>query len=278
MANLSSLAGYYYLERAKRLRRVPPDQAGSEPIRTLIDLFLNSRFDSKLSLSVQQGNMGTYLGGQVSCRQNTHSFKIYANKLTPDSDLEGVIYAYGDEIVFAATTDERQIRMELYAEGPNGQNGFYTYQFLWLRSLSQEPAPATKDIGQQLLPLKTTSNNTPYPLDNRLIGHWRFEEHMSSGGFSYYREINMILAANGRFIRTKQSFASLTHYNQYGDWRGITTANHLPEDERGTWGIVNGRLYLYFDNDMYMDCAYNMDGQAMFCYYESGRQYWEKMN
>lgn len=277
MSNIQQTAGNYYLERVKRLRRVPPDQAGSAPIRMLIDNLLNSRANAQLTLQPQQGNMGLYLGGRIDCLNNTQQFRIYANKLTPNYDLEGVIYAYNDEIVFVATTDERQINMDIYAEGPNGQNGFYTYKFIWIkRLLSQNYNSSAPPLVVEQIPPQTMGSK--YSLDVKAIGHWRFSEYISSGGFSYYREINMVLAQNGRFVRTSQSFASGAHRNQYGDWLGMTTAHNLPADERGDWGIVNERLYLYFDDDTYMDCSYHISEQGMLCYYASGRQYWEKIN
>jgi hypothetical protein len=272
MVNIAEYAGNYFLDGMKRMPGISVAYPDAPSIKSFTQLALANRSTTKLKLELAQNEQGPYLLGFLTLYENAQ-YAAYFNHFNPHTTLEGVIYYEGAALYTTLSDQDGKLRGQVVAPAPEGSDlpPWVGLKFTFAKSFASEPTIKSQPLQAQ----------TRFQSNSRLVGHWRHSNHYASGGgpssFSGFTETNLILAENGRFIRTSQSFASSSFRNAYGNWTGMASAGSVPNDERGDWGIVKNQLYLEFDNQTYMACDYYLEGKAMLCYYPSGQQLWEKI-
>jgi hypothetical protein len=105
--------------------------------------------------------------------------------------------------------------------------------------------------------------------DNRLPGHWRTTETLSSSGFSMATDTHCLLEASGRFQWWSSSGSSLGQ-SSLGQTRS--------EPECGNWSSLGNTLRLNFDDGRNLTFEYVLEGTSLFFPREKRRRLWERIN
>ena len=104
---------------------------------------------------------------------------------------------------------------------------------------------------------KLAQKKIPQNLDQRLLGVWYKTTYRSFSSISYTHQIKYILNKDGRFIESRESYATANFYNQYGewvDWNAITS--RIKPEHRGKWSTKGNKLCLNWDNKTYVQYTY----------------------
>ena len=101
------------------------------------------------------------------------------------------------------------------------------------------------------------------PLDNRLPGHWRTTEALSSGGFSMASDTHCLLEASGRFQWWSTSVSS--------------TGETRSGPEYGNWSSSGNTLRLEFDDGRNLAFEYVLEGTSLLFPREKRHRLWERI-
>lgn len=129
-------------------------------------------------------------------------------------------------------------------------------------TLAPPPTPAPS-------PLPPTPQPPPSPAptvtrDQRLYGLWHYSPTLRSGSDSMTMFRFRYFARDGRFAQGGQSYATFVRRSSDGSWAGIDTLrSKLPPGERGTWETGHGVLTLHYDDQMYSEFSYYVEGNSM---------------
>jgi hypothetical protein len=101
--------------------------------------------------------------------------------------------------------------------------------------------------------------------DQRLYGLWYYSPPiLRSGSDSMVMFRFRYLARDGRFAQGGESYATFVKPSSDGTWAGIgTLCSKVPPDERGTWESGHGVLTLNYDNQMYSEFSYYLEGNDL---------------
>ena len=99
--------------------------------------------------------------------------------------------------------------------------------------------------------------------DGRLVGHWRYTDAMSSGGFSLVTDLHLVLDDEGRF-------ASWSHSAS-----GMGETRSAPEN--GTWETRGATLLLNFDDGNESGRAFELHADQLFFPQSSSHRLWERV-
>lgn len=113
-------------------------------------------------------------------------------------------------------------------------------------------------------PPRPTPPGSTVGVHPRLVGHWRHTEALSSGGFSFVTDTNLILDASGRFGWWSHSVSAAV---------GTDTTDR----EEGTWAFAESSLMLRFDDGATMTRRCDLDDYAMFWPDESRYRLWKRV-
>jgi hypothetical protein len=85
-------------------------------------------------------------------------------------------------------------------------------------------------------------------------------------------------ARDGRFAQGGQSYATFVRPSGDGSWAGMDTlCSKLPPGERGTWETGNDVLTLHYDDQMYSEFSYYLQGNSLMLSQPGGeRQLWTR--
>ncbi len=103
----------------------------------------------------------------------------------------------------------------------------------------------------------------PPPRDGRLVGHWRYTEAMSSGGFSLVTDFHLELDDEGRFASWSHSASGM------GETRS--------EPENGTWETRGASLFLNYDDGNESGRAFELHANQLFFPQSSSQRLWERV-
>ena len=79
-------------------------------------------------------------------------------------------------------------------------------------------------------------------------------------------------ARDGRFAQGGESYTTFVRRSSDGTWAGIDTLRaKLPPSERGTWETGHGVLTLNYDNQLYSELSYYVEGNDLMLS-QSGRE------
>ena len=72
------------------------------------------------------------------------------------------------------------------------------------------------------------------------------------------------LSADGRFAQGGESFATFVNSGSGGSWAGMDILrSKVPPGERGTWKTAPGILTLNYEDNMYSEFRYSVDGNSL---------------
>jgi hypothetical protein len=127
-----------------------------------------------------------------------------------------------------------------------------------------QPAPAPIPV-----PSPPPSPPPPPPIaplrDRRLVGLWHYSPPtLRSGSASMTIFRFRYLFADGHFAQGGESFATFVRSAGGGQWAGMEILrSKVPPGERGTWETRPGVLTLNYEDDMYAEFRYYVDGNSM---------------
>ena len=71
-------------------------------------------------------------------------------------------------------------------------------------------------------------------------------------------------AGDGRFAQGGESYATFVQTGSGGQWAGMDVLHsRVPVGERGTWETARGVLTLNFDDNMYSEFSYYVEGNDL---------------
>ncbi len=254
--NIERYAGIFKLTSSKHLQTIPPHFEQAHRHTQLCNL-LHQCNAAVMELQAKKGNLGIYLGGQLHF-DNGNAFKVYFAAGPPEYPLEGIIYVGQAEIFTSGLVKNNALYFYIYAsphENDPNSEGFYAHEFALIRHIPPKPDH----------------------IDDRLIGHCCYSNYMTSGGFSLYSEKNLLLRANGRFIRKSSNHTTGNFADEYGNWAGTSSGKYIPPNEQGKWEVKKDQLLLYFDDKTYLQCRFEVSTSGLFCYYGREREYWKRV-
>jgi hypothetical protein len=110
-------------------------------------------------------------------------------------------------------------------------------------------------------------------IDRALVGVWHWSEFMSSGGFSLTSHRYRVLGSDGQFAQGGQSFATSVLRDPSGNWAGMNSlrSGAGPED-RGRWETQGRQLTLHFEDGMYSEFDYFVQGGSLMLTSSNGRR------
>ena len=114
--------------------------------------------------------------------------------------------------------------------------------------------------------------------DRRLIGLWHYSPTLRSGLASMVTFRFRYLFADGHFAQGGESFATFVRSAGGGEWAGMETLRaKVPPGERGTWGTRPGVLTLNYEDDMYAEFGYYVEGNSLMLTTRRGeKQVWSR--
>jgi hypothetical protein len=139
------------------------------------------------------------------------------------------------------------------------------------------PAPDPTPI-----PVPSPPPPPPHPVapvrDRRLIGLWYYSPTLRSGSASMISFRFRYLSADGHFAQGGESFATFVRSGSGGQWAGMDTLrSKVAPGERGTWKTSRDVLTLNYDDDMYSEFRYYVEGNSMMLTTErGGNQLWTR--
>jgi len=103
------------------------------------------------------------------------------------------------------------------------------------------------------------------PRDRRLVGLWHYSPPaLRSGAFSMVTFRSRYFFADGHFAQGGESFATFVRSGGGGQWAGMETLHStVPPGERGTWETTPGVLRLNYDDNMYSEFRYSVEGNSL---------------
>jgi hypothetical protein len=102
------------------------------------------------------------------------------------------------------------------------------------------------------------------PRDRRLVGLWHYWTRLLSGSDSMVISRFRYLSADGHFAQGGESFATFVRSDAGGQWAGMDTLpSKVPPGERGTWETRRDVLTLNFDDNMYAEFGYYVEGNGL---------------
>ena len=99
--------------------------------------------------------------------------------------------------------------------------------------------------------------------DSRLVGHWRYTDAMSSGGFSLVTDLHLVLDDEGRFASWSHSASGM------GETRSAS--------ENGTWETRGATLLLNYDDGNESERAFVLHADQLFFPQSSSQRLWERV-
>jgi hypothetical protein len=71
-------------------------------------------------------------------------------------------------------------------------------------------------------------------------------------------------AHDGRFAQGGQSYLAFVRPSSDGSWAGMDTLfSNVPPGERGRWETSRGILTLYYDDELYSEFSYYVEGNSL---------------
>jgi hypothetical protein len=100
--------------------------------------------------------------------------------------------------------------------------------------------------------------------DQRLRGLWYYSPSIRSGSASMTTFRFRYFAGDGRFAQGGESYATFVQTGSGGQWAGMDVLHsRVPVGERGTWETARGVLTLNFDDNMYSEFSYYVEGNDL---------------
>jgi len=99
--------------------------------------------------------------------------------------------------------------------------------------------------------------------DTRLIGHWRFTDMTSGGGFSQTTDYHRMLKFDGTFSEWNHSCSS------FGEQRS--------QPEAGRWRSASQNLYLQYDGSGEVVLEYYLENSSLFFPSATHQRLWERV-
>ena len=130
---------------------------------------------------------------------------------------------------------------------------------------SPGPSPASSPTpAPSSTPIRPTSPPPIAPLrDRRLIGLWYYSPVLRSGSASMITFRFRYFSADGHFAQGSESFATFVR-SHVGQWSGMDTLrSKVPAGERGTWETTRDVLTLNYEDNMYSEFRYYVEGNSM---------------
>ncbi|MEX0805582.1 MAG: hypothetical protein WD688_20040 [Candidatus Binatia bacterium] len=138
------------------------------------------------------------------------------------------------------------------------------------------PAPIPAPIP---VPVQPSAPPPIAPLrDRRLIGLWYYSPTLRSGSASRVTFRFRYLTADGHFAEGDQSFSTFVRSGSSGQWAGMETLrSKVVPGDRGTWETTHDVLTLNYEDDMYSEFRYYVDGNSVMLTTERGEnQVWNR--
>lgn len=266
---LSAYKGVFSLKTYGQIQRIPAGYEYRSEIQHLCD-YISERKGAALELTPKKGRVSNFVDGRLYFTEE-YQYRIYALEMRPEYDLDGCIYWGDAEISFSTQFQGGVMVFYLHAIPPEHLST--TEDFLVFKCTFERYQPK-----QESTPQQQRVQQGPYPIDQRLVGHWRHSDRYGSGGFSSYTETNMFLAADGTFWRQRRSFTTTTFSDQFGNWAGMgnTDSGNGPK-QTGVWGVVNGKFFLLMGDTMLYNRAYEVYPDSLFFQLNSGKnELWKR--
>ncbi|MEO1436322.1 MAG: hypothetical protein AAFV80_12350 [Bacteroidota bacterium] len=266
---LQVYTGIFSLKTYGQLQQVPSNFEYAQEIQHLCD-YIRQRKGAALDLQLKKGQVSEFVDGRLFFTEE-YQYRVYAIPLTPHRDLEGIIYWGKAEITFSTLFQNGILEFYIHALPPDHislEDDFYVFQCTFER---YQPKPQPQQPKQQV-------QQSKYPIDQRLVGHWRHSDRYGSGGFSSYTETNMFLAADGTFWRQRRSFTTSTFSDQFGNWAGMgnTDSGNGPK-QTGVWGVVDGKFFLLIGKTVLYNREYEVYPDSLFFQLNSGKnELWKR--
>ena len=116
------------------------------------------------------------------------------------------------------------------------------------------PAPARPSPPPPIAPLR----------DRRLIGLWYYSPMLRSGSASMVSFRFRYFSADGQFAQGGESFATVVRSGSGVQWAGMETLrSKVAPGERGTWETRRDVLTLNYEDDMYSEFRYYVEGNSL---------------
>jgi hypothetical protein len=116
------------------------------------------------------------------------------------------------------------------------------------------PAPTPPSPPSPIAPLR----------DRRLIALWYYSPTLRSGSASMVSFRFRYFSADGHFAQGGESFATFVRSASGGQWAGMETLrSKVAPGERGTWETTRDVLTLNYEDDMYSEFRYYVEGNSL---------------
>ena len=114
------------------------------------------------------------------------------------------------------------------------------------------------------------------PRDRRLIGLWYYSPTLRSGSAAMVAFRFRYFSADGHFAQGSESFATFVRSDGAGQWAGMETLrSKVAPGDRGTWETTRGVLTLKYEDNMYSEFRYYVEGNSLMLTPERGEiQVW----
>jgi hypothetical protein len=127
----------------------------------------------------------------------------------------------------------------------------------------QQPGPAPWSLANTATIAAARKKYQPSS-DQRLIGHWRRTDSMSSGGFSYVTDYNHIFDENGQFKEYSHTVSASLGTNR----------RTMPVN--GKWSTQDNVITIQFPDGTTSQIAYHLEGNTL--YYPNNGSIWSRVS